>query len=610
MLESIDVSDIGVIVNATIAPAPGLTVITGETGAGKTMLVTGLGLLWGGRAEASRVRRGCEQARVEGVLRVEDDALRQRLNVIVDECGAQWDDDGLVLARTISAEGRSRAYLGGRSVPAGVLARIAEHVVAVHGQDDQLRLLAPAQQRAALDKFAGSPVAACLDDYRSVYHGLKAAVKQRAEISSQADERMRRAEHLRELLREHDAVAPGEGELSALDAEARRLGSSEQWRAALSASLTALRGADDELSGRGSQGLLEEAISSLKRAREIDAEVQSSLDRLLALQTELLDTTSDVVTRLSAQDLDPRRLDFVEQRRAAIRSLLLKITRSTEADAQDDALRFEWICKAREELAEIDDDAGTLSELSARIEELRARCAEAAADVSGVRLTAAATLADRVTAELQGLAMPGARLEVRVTPRPAGLGIAMTVAGVSTSADRHGVDEIQFLLAFHGDEEARPLDKGASGGERSRIMLALEVVLASVDPVPTMLFDEIDSGVGGRAAIEIGRRLAKLANHVQVLVVTHLPQVAAFGDRHYVVRADQDGQVRAATVERVEGDSRLRELARMLAGLEESDTAMEHAAELVALGASERAGADPVEDTRATRRSRPTRSPR
>jgi DNA repair protein RecN (Recombination protein N) len=610
VLESIDVTDIGVIVNASITPAPGLTVITGETGAGKTMLVTGLGLLWGGRAEASRVRHGCEQARVEGVIRVDDAALREKLDPIVDECGAEWDDDVLVLARTVSAEGRSRAFLGGRSVPAGVLARVAQHVVAVHGQDDQLRLLAPAQQRAALDRFAGSAVAENLAEYRSVYQELKAAVKLRADISSQAGERLRRAEELRDILQEYDNVSPGDGELKALDAEATRLGSSEQWRAALSDSITALRGSDEELSERGAHGALEEAIVSLKKAREIDVEVQPSLDRLLALQAELLDTTSDVIARLTSLDVDPGRLDFVEHRRALIRVLLQKLARIMNVDAQDDARRAAWIGEARQELAEIDDDADTLTELTGRIDELRARCAVAATKVSQARMAAAAELADRVTTELRDLAMPGARLEVRVTPRPVGQGIALTVHGGATSADRHGVDEIQFLLAFHGDDEARPLDKGASGGERSRIMLAMEVVLASVDPVPTMLFDEIDTGVGGRAAIEIGRRLARLSSHVQVLVVTHLPQVAAFADRHFVVRADPDGQVRAATVEQVEEDARLRELARMLAGLEESDTAMEHAAELVALGAAEQSGSTSLDDTRTVRRSGPTRSRR
>jgi len=604
MLESIDVSDIGVIVTASIAPAPGLTVITGETGAGKTMLLTGLGLLWGGRADASRVRRGCEQARVEGVVRVHDQKLREKLNDIVDECGAQWDDDALVIARSVSAEGRSRAFLGGRSVPAGVLAQLANHLVAVHGQDDQLRLLSAAQQRSAVDRFGAAPIAESLERFRGVYQALKEAVKQRAEIVEHLDDRRRRAEQLRELLHEFDDVSPLDGELDSLDAEASRLGSSEQWRSLLADALEALRGSDDERTDGGALESLQAALAALKKARDIDDELQANVDRLQGLETELSDAVSDVGTRLSSLDIDPKRLDFVEQRRASIRALFVKVGREMGSDAHDDTLRAAWIERTRAELAEIGDDEGALSELSGRIEQLRVNCSDAASELSRERREAASRLADQVTAELHALAMPGARLEVRVVPRPPGQGIAVTVDGASTSADRHGVDDIEFLLAFHGEDAARPLDKGASGGERSRIMLAIEVVLASADPVPTMLFDEVDAGVGGRAAIEVGRRLAMLARHVQVLVVTHLPQVAAFGDRHFVVRADPDGQVRAATIEQVHDESRLRELARMLAGLEESKTAMEHAAELAALGAAERSGLPKAQDTRSARRSR------
>ena len=607
MLESIDVSDIGVIVNATIAPAPGLTVITGETGAGKTMLLTGLGLLWGGRADASRVRRGCEQARVEGVVRVRDLQLRKKLNEIVDECGAEWDDDALVIARSVSTEGRSRAYLGGRSVPAGVLAQLAGHLVAVHGQDDQLRLLSSVQQRAAVDRFGGAVIAESLERYRGIYEDLKEVVKQRAQIIAHLDERRHRAAQLLELLREHDEIAPLDGELDSLDSEAARLGSSEQWRSFLVDSLDALRGSDDEGTDGGALALIQSGLVALKKAREIDDELQPSVTRLQGLETEVADAASDLRARLSSLDVDPKRLDFVEQRRASIRALFVTIGRMMGADSHDDVLRAAWIERTRRELAEIGDDEGTLAELSSRIEQARSDCSDAATELSRSRREAAGRLADQVTSELHALAMPGARLEVRVSPRPSGQGIAVTVDGVSTSADRHGVDEVEFLLAFHGEDDARPLDKGASGGERSRIMLALEVVLASADPVPTMLFDEVDAGVGGRAAIEVGRRLAMLARHVQVLVVTHLPQVAAFGDRHFVVRADSDGQVRAATVEQVQDEARLRELARMLAGLEESDTALEHAAELAALGAAERLAAPTRKDTRSARRSRQAR---
>lgn len=608
MLESVSLRDLGVIVAADVECGPALTVITGETGAGKTMLLTGLGLLWGDRADPARVRLGSTQARVDGVIRVSDAHLRQALQEILDESGGQWDEDSLIVSRTVSAEGRSRAHLGGRTVPAGVLAEVAGHLVAVHGQDDQRRLLSARHQREALDAFAGDDLGAALTRYRGVYEQLKAAIQRRAELTEEADDRRREAEGLRELVSQIADVDPQPGETQALREEASRLAHIDQIAAAL-ATATALLRADTDESGfghdvgkdfgqgssRGVEVTLGQARSALAAVSQHDATIGELLQRIDAVSVNLAEIVVDLAAITTGLESDPQRLDHVEERRARLAGLLRRVSthmhdaahRDLTGSELDEQQVLEWVERARSRLAELDDDPEQIAELHQRIDDLRSQAAEHAEQVSQLRRAAAVTLSARVTEELAGLAMPRARLQVMVRPRPAGEGLALQVSGVATSGDRHGVDDIAFEFAAHDDDEPRPLGKGASGGERSRIMLALEVVLAGADPVPTMVFDEVDAGVGGRAAVEVGRRLARLAQHTQVLVVTHLPQVAAFADRHLVVRAGADGQVTQASIEAVEGEQRHRELARMLAGLEDSETAMAHAAELLDVAAAE-----------------------
>lgn len=626
MIESVHIRDLGVIVNAEVECGPGLTVITGETGAGKTMLLTGLGLLWGERADPSRVRQGSRQARVDGVVRIHDPQTRERLQVILDEVGGQWDDDALIVSRTVHAEGRSRAHLAGRTVPAGVLVDVANHLVAVHGQDDQMRLRSSRHQRIALDSYAGRELAAALDDYQVGYVELKAAIQRRTSITEEALSRQREAEDLRALLALVDDVEPQPGESAQLRTEADRLAHVDHIAAALDTALHALREESlysvDSATRRTSTGpgvadALAQARAALSAVATHDPRISALTDRLAEIATLLSEVIVDLAGLASSTDADPARLEFIENRRASLAALRRRVALVTGLAESDEEDLLRWAESARVRLAELDDDPAQVRELDERIERLRDVAGVAAARVSHLRSQAARELADRVTQELASLAMPRARLVVRVAQRPPGEGIAVMVEGNPVSADRSGVDDVSFELAGHDDGEARPLSKGASGGERSRIMLALEVVLASSNPVPTMVFDEVDVGVGGRAAVEVGRRLARLARHTQVLVVTHLPQVAAFADAHLVVRADPDGQVTQTSVEAVDGEARQRELARMLAGLEDSATAMAHARELLDLAETERTGAERTEsspprdaaagrDTPAKRRS-PTR---
>jgi DNA repair protein RecN (Recombination protein N) len=579
MLAEMRIQGLGVIDDATLEPHPGLTVLTGETGAGKTMVVTGLTLLGGGRAESSRVSEGAPRALVEGRF-----TANTALGAIAEEVGAEPDDDGsFITVRTVNADGRSRAHLGGRSVPIGVLARVADAVLAVHGQNDQLRLQRPAEQRGVLDRYAGDAVAVPLDRYRSVRHRWRTVCQDLITRRDSARQLAREADMLRHGLAEIDAVSPVPGEDSALVEEAKRLAAADDLRTAAGAARGALAGAEgalDDAAGDqpGVQGLLGTARGLL--AESGDPELARLAPRLAELDAVVVDVASELTAYLEALDADPERLQHVLGRQAELRAL----TRKYAADV-DGVLR--WAADARDQLAGIDTSDEALDALRAEQSKLAAELAGHARHISAARRDAATRIAQEVTEELAGLAMPNARLEVRVHQRELDADWqepALEIEGQRLHAGPDGVDEVEFRLVAHGGAAAVPLHKGASGGELSRVMLALEVVLAGADPVPTMVFDEVDAGVGGRAAVEIGRRLARLAASHQVIVVTHLPQVAAYADRHVVVDKATDresGTTRSRVRTLSEGD-RIVELARMLAGLDDTSTGRAHAEELLA----------------------------
>ncbi|MFJ8587233.1 DNA repair protein RecN [Streptomyces sp. NPDC093595] len=564
------IRSLGVIDDAVVELSPGFTAVTGETGAGKTMVVTSLGLLLGGRADAALVRIGSPSAVVEGRISVAPgDAAAKR----AEEAGAELDDGALIISRTISAEGRSRAHLGGRSVPVGMLAELADDLVAVHGQTDQQGLLKPARQRGALDRYAGGAVAGPLAEYGQAYRRLRAVSAELEELTTRARERAQEADLLRFGLAEIEAVAPRAGEDAELAAEAERLGHAEALASAAALAHGALAGNPEDPEVLDATTLVAGAGRTLEAVRSHDPALAALADRIGEISILLADVAGELAGYADNLDADPRRLAAVEERRAALTSLTRKYGENIDAV-------LAWAEEGASRLTELDGDDDRIGELTAERDALRAELSVLAQTLTDARTEAAARFADAVTAELASLAMPHARVSfaIRQTEDPEGV----EVGGRTVAYGPHGADEVELLLAPHPGAPPRPIAKGASGGELSRVMLAVEVVFAGTDPVPTYLFDEVDAGVGGKAAVEIGRRLAKLAKSAQVVVVTHLPQVAAFADRQLLVEKTNDGSVTRSGVTVLEGEDRVRELSRMLAGQEDSQTARAHAEELLA----------------------------
>jgi DNA repair protein RecN (Recombination protein N) len=632
MLEEVRITGLGVIDDALLELSPGFTALTGETGAGKTMVVTGLGMLFGGKADPSRIRAGVQRASVEGRLRVVMDGKVARQ---VADAGGDLDEDGtLVLTRSVSTEGRSRATVGGTTANVALLLSLADDLVAVHGQSDQQNLLKAGRQREALDKFAGPDLAAVLGDYQRVFQRHRTVKARLAQITAATRERATEAEVLRSGLTEIEKLSPADGEDLALRAEEERLANADALHSGASLAHEALQG-DPSSGAEGVDALtvLGVARSALEGVARYDAELASLSGRLSEAIYLLSDVAGELASYVQSVDADPARLAVVQERRAALGRLIraygyggpyglsaalaqepslgpaagTSATRSSavgnaemtpihvDASFAPDAglgagaaappvvvqgtvaAVLDWAGHAAARLAELDGDDDAITALAAEEESLAAEVASLAARLSALRADAAERFAGEVTAELAALAMPHARIQAVISPLD--------------EPGPHGADDVELRLASNPGAPYLPLHKGASGGELSRVMLAIEVVFAGADPVPTFVFDEVDAGVGGKAAVEIGRRLAKLARMAQVIVVTHLPQVAAFADNHLVVAKASDGRITSSGVIRLDHDGRVRELSRMLAGLEDSEFGQAHAAELLALAAEQAARA-------------------
>ncbi len=582
MLEELRIRGLGVISDAVLEFGPGLTVVTGETGAGKTMVLSGLGLLFGGRADYSRIRPGQDSASVDGRLTLP--ARSEVADVVaglVAEAGGDLDDGStVILRRVITAGGRSRAAAGGASVPASVLARIGETVIAVHGQSDQQRLAQPSAQRETLDRYAGIDLAEVREAYEA-WRDCELELRRRMENARELE---READLLRLGVGEIDAAEVDLGEEDELEAALGRLQHADALRVAARAAHNALLGdaEDPTTDAADAQSLLGQARRQLGQVAGTDP----TLDALGARVTELLSLVVDVGAELAQYELsldaDPARLAQLQDRRAVLNGLRRKYGSSI-------AEVLEWAAQARDRLARADTSDQALAELAAARDAARQRFTERAVVVSRRRTAAAAELSEAITDELAGLAMAGARVDFRVARRAAHEShpVVDTDTG-SAGAGQDGIDEVALVLRSHPEAPELPIQRGASGGELSRVMLAIEVVLAGYDPVETMVFDEVDAGIGGKAASEVGKRLATLATRHQVIVVTHLAQVASFADTHLVVdkhlipASTDEGEesVTRSDIRAVAEADRVGELARMLSG-EETEIAREHAAELL-----------------------------
>lgn len=557
MIEEISIRDLGVIASARLPLGPGFTALTGETGAGKTMVVTALGLLLGERADAAAIRADSDQASVEGRWVIDpQSAVAER----VRDAGGDLDDGELLLVRTVSREGRSRAVVGGRSAPVGVLTELGDQLVVVHGQSDQIRLKSSTAQRNALDRFAGAELATVLGQYQTVFRRWQSAQGELDVLVAEGDLRSREAEELRVAIDEIEAADVRRGEDVELAERADRLANLEGLRLAAEGAHAVLSAdAADDSSDVVAQ--LASAHRGLERVAEHDAQLASIAEALAAASITLGEIATDLAGYLASLDADgSRELEQVEERRSQLAALVRK-----HGQSLDDVV--DVLDTGSQRLLELDNDSTRIDALRTQVEADQAELIALAVQVSAVRTRSAQRLSAEVTSELAQLAMANAEIVVTVEDR--------------SDYSFSGKDEVSILLRPHPGAPPRPLGKGASGGELSRVMLAIEVVIAGNDPVPTFIFDEVDAGVGGAAAIEIGKRLAQLSRTAQVIVVTHLAQVAAFADNHLSVIKGDDGSVTASSVHKLEGEARIAEMARLLSGLPDSESGLAHARELL-----------------------------
>ena len=568
-LEEISIRSLGIIDQSTLELGKGLNVLTGETGAGKTMILTALSLVLGGKSDSSLVRTGSDRlvASAQFVL----PKTNSEISSIADESGADISEGSLVLTRTVNSDGKSKAVAGGTTVPAATLVNFADHLVEIHGQAANHQIVKSARQRELLDRFAGSELAKAMSAYQgalSTYNDLKARIKSMRESSTKRD---REIANLEEFLKGWSKLKPTRGEYAEVANQIARLSSVEDLRSASDGANQAL---SDETSG---------SLTSLGAARrflDITKGKDSRLDEIASVVAEgffvLDEAARDLSSYLSALEADPAKLDALQVRKAEIIAFIKKWGSAAEPDAELIALS-EKAKTARATIADLTGGEDRIAELESEMQGAKKELLSQAKLLTKIRTSAALKLSESVSTEIHALSMPHTEFSISIN--------SADYEGSLKESDFTilGCDEVIMQIQGHRDGPLIALGKGASGGEMSRIMLALEVVLAQTHPVGTYIFDEVDSGVGGKAAIEVGRRLAALAKHSQVIVVTHLPQVAAWADTHFVVKKSDDGSISQSDVEKLDNQNRIEEIARMLAGLEGSSSAREHAAELLAM---------------------------
>lgn len=568
-LEEISIRNLGIIDQSTLEFGCGLNVLTGETGAGKTMILTALALVLGGKSDSDLVRTGSERLTASAQFALSK--VSGALNEIAESSGADISEGSLILTRTVNSDGKSKAVAGGTTVPAATLANFADNLVEIHGQAANHQIVKPARQRELLDRFAGPKFLTALTSYQAIfasYNELKARIKAAQESASKRD---REVADLEEFLSAWTKLKPVRGEYAEVANQIARLSSVEDLRAASSGANSAL---SDE-----SDGALT-ALGAARRFLDVAKGKDSKLDEISSALAEgfflIDDAAREISSYLTALEADPAKLDALQSRKAEINFFLKKYGSALAAD--EDLAQLALRAKgAKEAIADLNGGEDRIKQLQADLGEIKVELLQHAKALTDLRTSSSITLSKSVTSEINALAMPHTKFSIAIsTPDYKG-------ALKESDFTSLGCDEVLMQIQGHTDGPLIALGKGASGGEMSRIMLALEVVLAQTHPVGTYIFDEVDAGVGGKAAIEVGRRLAALAKHTQVIVVTHLPQVAAWADTHFVVKKSGDGSVSQSGVAKLDEKSRVEEIARMLAGLEGSASAQEHAAELLAM---------------------------
>ncbi len=558
-LEEITIRSIGVIDQSTLEISKGLTVLTGETGAGKTMILTALNLILGGKADSALVRKGSERLVASGRFSIPQSSEHLFEDVLVE-------DGELIVTRTVAADGKSKATTNGVSATASTLSAVGENLVEVHGQAANQNITKSSRQRELVDRFAQID----LSDYQKAlheYHELKERISALKKSIAQKDKELA---DLREFANAFKKLNPSATEYAEIDGEIARLSSVEEFRVATAQAMAAIE--DEEAGSLTSLGV---ARRALEAARSKDPLLEAIYQQLSESFFLLDDAQSELNSYQSKLEADPMRLDFLHARKADFNTLIKKFGGSGthEQELAELTIRFK---NSSDAIADLEGGDQRLSELEGQLTAHKKILLTAAKGVSDLRTKAAEKLSKLVSAEIQQLSMPYASFVARVES-------ADYSAPKESDFTSQGCDEIAMFIQGHKDAPLVALAKGASGGEMSRVMLALEVVIATTHPIGTYVFDEVDAGVGGKAAIEVGKRLHQLAQHAQVIVVTHLPQVAAWADSHFVVTKNDDGVVSQSDVRNVSGEDRIEEIARMLAGLENSSSAREHATELLSL---------------------------
>jgi len=565
-LEEISIRNLGIIEQSELELGPGLNVLTGETGAGKTMILTALALVLGGKSDSSLVRHGADRLSASATFSVAPTQV-----AALQELGAELDSNSLIISRTVNADGKSKAVCGGVTVPAGTLATISQNLIEIHGQSANAQITKPAIQRELLDRFGGAEIYSSLTSYQKTYATYLEIKAKLVELKSSANKRDADIANLREFITAWSSLKAVRNECSATEDEINRLSSVEDLRIASESARGALEGEES-----GALTLLHSARRALDTVKSKDSRLESIAERVSEAVFILDDAATDLASYATGLEADPTRLDALNDRKSQLHTFIKRWGGGASGD-EELVLLAAKAKTGKESIADLEGGDNRIAELESSLTEAKKELLASAKKLSKVRTEQAEKLSRLVTTEIQALSMPHTQFIAEVS--------APDYSQTLKESDftQLGCDEITMLIRAHSDGPKVALGKGASGGEMSRIMLGLEVVIAQTHPVGTYIFDEVDAGVGGKAAIEVGKRLHLLSKQAQVIVVTHLPQVAAWADTHFVVKKSSDGSVVASGVAKVEDGNRVEEIARMLAGLEESSSAREHAAELLAL---------------------------